>query len=236
MLMDNNSYGQQAAPVAPIQPYTVPTTKNKKDLIKNVALAVLAVIAIAFGTLALLKISDYNKLSQDFDTKLSKSVTEKVDSELTKIEAEYNTKYNQPYNEFVGPEDYGRVTFKYPRTWSVYVASDVNSDKNYMVYFNPDKVLPTGKKNVYALTFEIVSDSYENTTAKYSNSKNNMRAESLTISGSPAIYYTGVLPGTTFEGAVVVLKNRDKAVVFKTYDAAFIPAFNELIESITFNS
>ena len=170
--MDNSGYQQQPALAVPVRPVEVPSDKNKKDLIKNIVIAVLAILVLACGTVAALKIVDYNKLSNNFDSKLESSLTEKIDDELTKLEREYTTKYNQPNNKFVGPEDYGRVEFEYPRTWNVYVATDNSSNGgNYASYFNPDVVPPVGKNTAYAMSFEIVSDSFETVTKKYNDTK-----------------------------------------------------------------
>jgi hypothetical protein len=36
-----------------------------------------------------------------------------------------------PYKTFSGPEDYGKLTFEYPKTWSVYIAAAANKGGDF---------------------------------------------------------------------------------------------------------
>ena len=244
MLMNNSGYQQpvtpMAAPVPPTapvqQPVEVPVLKSKKDLIKNIVIAALAVCTVLFLVLFFLESSKYNEMSADFDSKVASAAAKKVDEEVTKVEKEYNAKYNQPYSSFVGPEDYGRIEFKYPRTWSVYVASDGSAGSNYAAYFNPNEVTAINKETAYALSIEIVNETFEKTTEKYDAKGSGLSSRSVSINGSSAVYYTGTIPETKLSGAMLVIKNRDKTVILKTYDSAFLQDFESIIDTITFNS
>ena len=237
--MYNNSYQQptQATQPSGRPAFPMPSTKkdDKKDLIKNIVIAVLAVITIAFGALFLLKASDYNKLSKDFNDQVSANVAVQADARLTELEKEFDAKYKLPNTKFVGPEDYGRIEFDFPKTWSVYIASDATSGSKYEVYFNPNQVDTINKGNTYALKLEILNETFDSVTSKYKSYKD-LSSSTTTIGGSSANVYTGTIPNTEVSGKIAIFKIRDKTVVLTTYSATFESDFDAILKSITFNS
>lgn len=241
--MDNNSY--QMPPMQPAQP--VPQSaprpvaplpvknENKIGLIKNIAIAVLAVIAVSFIALFFLKASDNNKLSNDFDAQVEASIAAMTDAELTKLENEFSEKYKQPFEKFIGPEDYGRLEFSYPKTWSVYVASDATSSRNFTAYFNPKQVDAISESRPYALKVEILNETYDTVNQKYKQNKE-LSGSAATIGGGAAVIYSGSLLNGEHSGKIAIFKIRDKTVVITTFDAAYENDFKSIIDSITFNS
>ena len=258
--MDNNAFQQPMQPVQPVQPMQpvqpiqpaaqqpTPlvtmeqaeiehlTKKTKKgNLIQNSVIAGLAILMILFAALFFMKASEYNELSDDIDTTVASQVAELADARLTALEKEFDERDKKPYSSFVGPEDYGRLQFSYPRTYSMYVTSDASDGKDYQAYFHPNQILAIDGNHAYALQLDIMNSSYDTVITEYENDASLTR-RSYTVNGQNAAYFTGTLPGTEFDGYVVVIKIRDKTVVLKTYDSIFKQDFDNIIDSITFNS
>ena len=225
--------GAQPVP-QPVMP--MPAKKdNKKDQIKNIVIVVLALLAISFIALFFLKASDYNKLSQDFEDQVAASVAVRADARLTELEQEFDEKYKQPNTKFVGPEDYGRLEFDYPKTWSLYVASSARTGYNYEAYLNPGQVNSVSREEAYALKVEIVNESYDSVITRYKSNKD-LTSSSTTIGGTSAMIFSGTIPSTEFTGKMAIFKIRDKTVILTTFDAVYEQDFNSIVKSVTFNS
>ena len=238
MLMDNNSYQQ---PMQPVQPVPQPIVRNpqdadkKKQLIKTISLAVAILLALVFAVLYFMESSKYSDLNKDFETKVSTAVETRADARLTELEKQFDELDKKPYSKFVGPEDYGSLSFDFPRTWSVYVAEDAAKGGKYDAYFNPNKVEAIKDKHAYALRVEILNESFDSVVADYDR-KENLTAKADTVGGASANLYTGTIPNTEFSGAISIFKIRDKTVIITTYDQAYFSDFNNILDSIKFNS
>ncbi len=214
---------------------------NKMDLIKNIALVGLGVIALALGILFAMKAKDYNELSSDIDGKIAISTAEALDDNTLKLEKEFAEREKSPLRSFTGPEDYGALSFNYPKTWSLYVEADAINGGDYVAYFNPIQVDPTkDKSSIYALRLTITNKSFETVTGDYqkqmSKKEANLSMDTVTINGDVANRYTGTIPGTEFNGYIVVIKIRDKTAILRTDSYLFESDYNSLLESIGFNS
>ncbi len=214
---------------------------NKMDLIKNIALIVLGVIALILGILFVLKLKDYNELSADIDGKIAMSTAEAVDENSAKLEKEFAEREKSPLRSFTGPEDYGALSFDYPKTWGIYVDSDASKGGDYVAYFNPVQIDPlSDKASVYALRLTITNTSFEKTVAKYQNllsqKKTNLSMNTITVNGTVANHYSGTIPGTDFNGYIVIIKIRDKSAILQTDSYLFEADYNKLLDSIQFNS
>ena len=70
------------------------------------------------------------------------AVAEAKKEQATLDEDKFAQREKEPNRQFVGPDDYGRLTFDYPKTWSVYVARDTSRGGTYEAYLNPITVPP----------------------------------------------------------------------------------------------
>ncbi len=218
------------------------TIADKMDLIKNIALAGLGVFVLVLGVLFAMKLKDYNELSSDIDGKIALATAEAVDENTNKLEKEFAEREKSPLRSFTGPEDYGSLSFDYPKTWGIYVESDASKGNNYVAYFNPIQVDPlSDKSSIYALRLTITNTSFEKMTEtyqKYLTAKGaNLTVDPITINGTVANRYTGNIPGTEdFRGYIVLIKIRDKCAILQTDSYLFEADYNKLLESIEFNS
>jgi hypothetical protein len=253
--MMQNNYGMQGAPMQGMPMQGMPglnqtqmpvdgaayAADDKTDLIKLIAIIGLGVIALALGILFAMKLRDYNELKADIDGQIAIATADAVDENTTKLENEFAEREKSPTRSFTGPEDYGALSFRYPKTWSLYVHQDAIEGEDYVAYFNPIQVDPIEDENsVYALRLTITNTSFENVVAEYQEAMEdhdaNLNMDTITVNNAVANRYTGTIPETEFNGYIVVIKIRDKTAILRTDSFLFESDYNNLLESIDFNS
>lgn len=217
---------------------------QKRDvvgLIKTIIIVLVSLIAVTFIGLFIWMTVRYNEASEIEQSEISMAVADAVEENTSKMEAEFLEREKEPNRDFSGPTDYGQLSFKYPKTWSVYVAKDALSGGDYEAYFNPVEVETVSKDTINALRLIIKDKSFEEVVEEYRRAVEKKDAElsveSITIyDGTPANRYTGVIPGTDLNGIIIVFKIRDKTAILQTDSMLFENDFNNLINTITFNS
>lgn len=246
----NMSFGQMPPVQAPNinqQYYTAEQVskmmKPEKDtagLVKTIVIIVLALITMTFIGLFIWMFLQYEDASADLDGKISAAVAKAVDEQRMKDEAQRLEDDKKPYKNFAGPMDYGELSFKYPKTWSVYVEKDAVNGGNFSAYFNPEQVNPVSKDTINALRVTIRTDDFETVVAEYERAINrkgsNLTVETINVNGVVGNIYTGTIPNTELNGYIVVFKIRDKAVIMQTDSVLFKNDFDTLLESVKFNS
>jgi hypothetical protein len=154
-------------------------------------------------------------------------------------EAKFAEREKEPNREFAGPDDYGRVTFKYPKTWSVYVATDATTGGGkYTAYLNPI-VVPavTGSTaQQYALRVTIEQTAYDKEIATYKAliQKGDLKSQPVSANGHDGTRLDGTF-SKNIRGAAVLFKIRDKTVTIQTDADTFKPDFENIIKTIDFN-
>ena len=228
---------QAPAPVLPQKKHDV------KSLIKTIAIIALSLLSLTFIGLFIWMFVQYDTAKTDVDGQISKAVVESVDNNTMKLENEFAEREKYPFRTFAGPADYGELTFEYPKTWSVYVARDAANGGDFEVYMNPVEVNAISNDTLMALRLSILNAAFDDVTARYQGELEgdapNMRLDSVTIgrdSNITANRYTGKIPGTEFNGFVVIFKILDKTVILQTDSVLFEGDFNTLLASIRFNA
>lgn len=248
--MDNTT----TTPVTPIQPATPATApaapamppassapaKDNSDLIKTIVIIGLSLIAATFIGLFIWMLVSYNDAKTDLDGKISLAVANAVDEKSAELELEFAEREKDPYQDFSGPEDYGQLSFKYPKTWSVYIDSDASKGGNFEAYFNPGEVNPVSATTINALRVVIRDKSFDEIAAEYEKEMNkkgaNLSIESIKINNLAANRYTGTIPGTELNGYIVIFKIRDKTAILRTDSVLFKDDFDKVLSTVTFNS
>jgi len=143
----------------------------------------------------------------------------------------------EPYRQFVGPDDLGRVEFSYPKTWSAYVNKGGRGG-NYEAIFHPNRVHPVSDRQPYALRVVVQPRSYETIVNSYRGKvdQGQLRSDAATINGFNGVRLTGKLSEQVPNGTIVLFKVRDKTLSFTTESSEFFPDFNNIIlENLRFN-
>lgn len=229
---------QQVQPVAASQ-------KGTSGLIKTIVIVILSLVCVTFIGLFIWMSMQYKSASEDVESKVSEAVAVAKDTQESKDQEECEISKKEPYQLFAGPVDYGELSFLYPKTWSVYVASDASKGGDYYAYFNPRQVNAVSEDTINALRVSILNKSYEDMVAQYQKDvekkDSGLSAEVITIGDAEAGIqvtankYSGNIPKTDLRGFIVLFKIRDKTVVMRTDSELFEKDFNDILNTIVFN-
>lgn len=215
--------------------------KDYSGLIKTIAIIVLSLVAVTFIGLFIWMTGEYNVLRASRDDEIAEEVAKAKDEVTTKMNAERVELEKYPYKTFVGPVDYGQLSFEYPKTWSVYVGADAISGGDFKAYLNPIQVDAVSDDTINALRVTIRDKSFDEVTAEYEKEMNrrdsglSIAATTIGQKGIPANRYTGKIPKTDLSGFIVTFKIRDKTAVLQTDSVLFQEEFDKLLGTIVFN-
>lgn len=233
-----NPYQQQPQSYAPLQPpvnnYIAPGKPSKKWLIIAIVFIATTVVALGFAGYA-----TYNYFDQkdNVDAKVSTAVNDAVKVQADKDAADFLQKEKQPNRLFAGPEDYGGVSFDYPKTWSIYVAKDTTTNGGtYTAYFNPVTVPPVSDTTQYALRVTIEQRDTDKVIASYDDfvKKGDLKASAVKIDDTDGTRLDGNFT-KDIRGSAVIFKIRDKTVTIRSDAETFKGDFDALVQTIKFN-
>jgi hypothetical protein len=212
--------------------------KNESGAVSGslITIILLGILFLAAGSAAIWAYANYTEQKTNVDGKVELAVAE-ARKDQAEIEAEkFAEREKEPNRQFVGPDDYGRLTFDYPKTWSVYVAKDVAEGGAYLAYLNPVTVPPVSDKQQFALRVSIEQTDYDEVVKTYDAriKKGDLRSTGFSANGHNGIRFDGNF-SKDIRGAVVLLKLRDKTVTIRTDADTFKPDFENIITTINFN-
>jgi hypothetical protein len=196
----------------------------------------LSVFAVAFAGLSVWAFINYMDQKNNVDAKVSTAVTEAEKKLGDKLEADFIERDKQPLKSFTGPSDYGTLSFKHPKTWSVYVSNDGTKGSGYEAFFNPGAVPSLdAASSRYALRVAIVNEQYEDTIAEYESlvKKGELKSSTVKANGENGTRLDGNF-SKDIRGAAVIFKIRDKSVIVQTDADTFKSDFEALVQTITF--
>lgn len=157
--------------------------------------------------------------------------------EQSRIDRErFNEEAKNPRIEFVGPNEYGRVSFMYPKTWSVYVDKDGSDRGDYKAYIHPVTVPPiSNESSRFALRLEILNQDFDKVLAQYNSAlkKGDLTSSSVEFNGNSATRLDGAFT-KDLRGSVVLMKVRDKTIRFSTDADTFKPDFKAVLDTVKF--
>ncbi|MDR0397950.1 MAG: hypothetical protein LBH36_02085 [Candidatus Nomurabacteria bacterium] len=205
-------------------------------MIVNIVLGVLFLAASGFAVWAFIS---YQDQKNNVDSIVAERVATAKKEQADEDDEKFSQREKEPNRGFVGPEDYGRLTFKYPKTWSVYVASDASNGGNYEAYLNPITVPTVSSREIFALRVTIYDRDFDQLNKTYEPlvKKGDLKSTPLETIGetdATGIRYDGAIT-RNMRGSLIVFKLRDKSVVMQTDAETFKPDFDALIKTIDFN-
>ena len=248
--MNNNGFFSQPQPmsgsmVVPKDPEPELITP-KKDHSRLVLIILLVVFVI--GTMVLAGLATYlyiekNEAENNLDAKINTAVASAIATQIAADDKNCEAKLKESKTYFVGPADYGSLSFEYPKVWSVYIAADASDGKDFEAYVNPDHVPSTANKdNIYLLRIKITNTTFDKTAEEYAKfvEKGTMTVENRTVNGHNLSIYKGELKESTSKekrtGYVTLIKIRDKTAILQTDSLDFVDDYNSILNTITFNS
>jgi hypothetical protein len=220
----------------PMQP--VNNFAKEKRRINGWLIATILLIVLAAGLIALSVwlYFNYNDQKTNVDNKVDLAVSAAVKKQSDSDQVKMTERDKEPNRQFVGPDDYGRVTFDYPKTWSVYVDKDASAGGNFEAYLNPVSVPPINTSQQFAIRVVIEQQDYDKAIANYDSSvkSGDLKASSFTADGNSGTRLDGSFT-KDIRGSAVIFKIRDKTLTIRTDATTFESDFNKLITTIKFN-
>lgn len=202
-------------------------------LISNILFAVLTVV---FGSIMVWALINYNDQKANVDNKIERAVTDAKKVQSDEDEKKFLEREKAPYVQYVGPEDLGRVTFNYPKTWSAYIGKAPSSGE-LEVYLHPGIVpfLATGQQ--FAVELKVLKATYEQTLKNYESlvKKGDLKTTPVVVNGFNGVRLDGKF-SKEIEGSMLLFKVRDKTLSIATDAATFRSDFDNIIlKSLDFN-
>lgn len=197
---------------------------------------VLIVLTLSLGGFAIWSFVNYTNQKTNVDTKISAAVAVATKKQADADEVKFAQRDKQPNRQFVGPDDYGRVTFDYPKTWSVYINKDVTSGGTYEAYFNPIAVPPVSSIQQFAARLVIQQQDYNSAVSNFDSlvKSGALKSSSVSANGVTGVRLDGNF-NEDIRGSEVIFKIRDKVLTIRTDANTFLTDFNALIATIKFN-
>ena len=210
----------------------------KNSLIKTIVIILLILLLVGALLLAVYFYNEYQTIKSDVDGQVAAALVTKEKEITDKLEAEFADREKMPYKNFTGPDDYGRLSFKYPKTWNAYIAKDASKGGDS----NSNGVPPVNNTTPFNLRILIRSESFETASNRYNAlvtaGKLTASVIQLPDTNVTANRYDGTLPNN-LTGSIVIFKIRDKVVTLECDKTTLSPEaaedFNNILQSIKFN-
>jgi hypothetical protein len=203
------------------------------SLLAIIGLIVLVLVAGSFAIWAYL---NYNEQKTNVDGKIDLAVVQGKKVQSDEDEKKFAEREKEPNRQFVGPDDYGRLTFDYPKTWSVYEATDISKGGDYEAYLNPVTVPPVTSTQQYSLRVLIQQKDYDQIVKSYEAlvKKGDLRSTATSADGNNGTRFDGNF-SKNIRGSAVIYRIRDKTLTVQTDADTFKPDFENIIKTIKFN-
>lgn len=230
--------GQPVVQSAPV--VQVSNSGGASGLAKTIAIIVLALVAIAFIGLFIWKQMEFATVQDDVEGQIEQAVQEAKMEQAEEDLAKYTEESKNPYTPFVGPADYGSLSFSYPKTWSVYIAKDAANGGDYEAYFNPSVVNTVSQNTVNSLRVYIRDKSFEDVASEYQRyvekKDSELSMSTVEVNGITMNRYAGKIPNTELNGVIVIFKIRDKTAILQTDAEQFVGDFDAVVNTVQFNA
>lgn len=196
----------------------------------------LAIVVVMFiGTLifAFWAYGGYKDNKNNVDKKIQAAVASAEQQLTIKKDQEFANELKNPNKTYQGPDTFGSISFKYPKTWSGFATIDDKASFPVDAYFHPGVVPGIDSGTAFALRVQVVNDTYSSVLDQLSNS---VQDGSIKISSYRAPKVRSVL-GSIVTGGVnqgqndtmVVLPLRDKTIEISTQSDQYHSDFTSII-------
>ena len=202
-----------------------------------IIIALLFVIVVLSGLSAWLYMQ-YDEQKTDVDSKIAIAETAAKKQQAEDDEVKMKAVEEEPNREFAGPEDYGRLSFSYPKNWSVYVDEDPSAGASrYSAYLHPVVVPPIkAQATRLALTVKIETIAYDKALDVFRSNiqKGDLRSSPITVNDHEGTRLDGAL-SNEIRGSAVLFRVRDKTITITSQAETFKEYFDTIIKTIDFN-
>jgi hypothetical protein len=224
----------QQYPSSPNYP-PVPVTPHSKRrmgglLIPFILTVLFLLAALIFAIWAFSERQDYKN---NVDQKIETAVTIATERESTRKDNEFLEREKSPYKIFTGPETYGSLSFKYPKTWSGYVIETGRSTTPLDGYFHPKIVPDVDGDTAFALRIQIVNRPYDQVLSQFESKVGSGKVTVIAYSPKKVSGVSGSrINGEIYTGqqdTMILLPIRDKTLQIWTESQEFVKDFDSII-------
>ena len=210
-------------------------TQPKKPIVWIIVAAGLSLLAIGATVFAVITAIDAHTKQQTVDAQIDQAVAVARKDQADQDEAKFAEQEKLPHRTFSGPEDFGSVSFEYPKTWSVFIEKDATSGSAFQAYLHPVAVPPVEAKQRFAVRVMIESRDYDRVVATYESAvrKGDLRSSTVKVGDQTGTRLDGLL-AADIRGAAVIFKIRDKTLTLRTDADTFKKDFDTLVKTLTF--
>ena len=216
---------------------------GQSGAVNGLMIVIIVLIVITLGGIATSgwALYHYYQEKNTVDEQVKDAVAKNTETEQQKAEQQIEAAAKNPNSLFAGPADYGSLNFKYPRTWSVYIAQDGKEGSAYNAYLNPGTVPPAnGNVDTTQFALRVTIQEADYSTVVNQNQflvkQGKLTSSAVTINGETGTRLDGSF-NDSVRGSEVIFKLRDKTVTIRTDANTFLPDFNNtILPSIKFNS
>lgn len=222
--MDPSQYYPQQPQLQPS--YKPP--KNSKGLVVGLGLS-----AALFLGLFVWQFVQASQIRSNAQAEQDRAVAAANEELQEKLQAEFKTTLESDTSNFVGPDVLGRVTFTYPKTWSVFVETKGTNSIPLDVTMHPNAITDTTP--AFALRVQVIEEAYAEQVAEYNRSveKGELTAKPVTYSEQNGIRFDGLLEDDV-QGSVVLLPLRDKTLLLQTESNNYQQVFTAILTSLNY--
>jgi hypothetical protein len=195
----------------------------------------LAVLVLGLGSFGIWSFVSYQDAQSNLDSKIDVAVANAKKEQADEDDKKYSEREKEPNKTFKGPDDYCGLTFNYPKTWSAYVAKDIQNGGNFEAYFNRSEVPPVGQDQQFALRVLIERKDFDEITNSYQAlvSKGTLKSSSTTSQGKEGQRLDGNF-SKNIRGSAVIYKCRAYTITVRTDADTFKDDFEKIIQTIDY--
>ena len=192
------------------------------------------VLFLIAGSLAIWMYMMYTQEKSNVDGRIAVEVAKAKSEQAEADQKTYSEEAKNPRIEFVGPSEYGRLTFMYPKTWSVYIDKDGTDRGDYRALLHPTTVPSlSNDASRFAFRVEILNKNLDDVLNTYQSKlkKGELTSSSVEANGIAATRLDGAFD-KDLRGAAILFKLRDKTVRLSTDADTFKPDFQTILNTI----
>lgn len=198
----------------------------------------LLVIIVGLSGFSAWLYTQYSDQKNNVDSKIAVAEAAAKKQQAEDDEIKIKAIEEEPNREFAGPEDFGRLSFMYPKNWSVYVAEDpTTTNGTFSAFLHPVTVAPIKSKTArFALRVSIESVAYDKVLDSYRGAveKGELTSTPITVNGHEGTRLDGLL-SKDIRGSAVLFRVRDKTITISTEAETFMEYYEKIIQTIDYN-
>jgi len=193
--------------------------------------------AAGFGIWAYMGRQDYKN---NVDPKIAAAVEIAKKQTATAKDNEFVEKEKQPLKDYTGPQPYGSLLVKYPKTWSAFVTESAQANNPVDGYFHPGFVPGIQSKSAFALRVQVVSTSYDQILKQFDAL---VKVGKVKVTPYSAPKVSGIVGARldgqvvpTKQGSMVLIPLRDKTLKVWTEASQFTADFDtNILPNLSFS-